>query len=462
MTILVLDLNTILHYMRIYFFRMHFTIKYFCVILFLFFNDVQSQNTSTIIESYFVDVRVIFQNISNISGVCTNVTQDMLNCSSENTKKFHYIISDGRLSLNDIDFQLLQTGKFITENNFLILNTPVTAILCEPQTCLYRHAGLTLDTIWQPVSRNESFLLFPKSPQGQKITIPIFAQAVSQYYDSNDLKCLRIQSDKIVSIIAINGKSIIPGSHNITLPQLDDKTGLYNYFYRYENFLIEPGNDSPILKLTVQNPSSKNELSLHFFAQVTSVDGHCFLQYTTPTSTQTTTQTTSSTTTQTTTLPPVCGFKTNMEEQTYAFGPPPNNGDSPCGVHSQCQAAGHCTGHTILYWAQPNQAFFGPITTQCPTGTQCSQAEQIGINGQVNSGFEQALCYGSTDSEHGINLVYDYESTINGCTASNNPVPNTRNNYFDKSCLCEVDKESGNRCESPHGLLWEMYAYRCQ
>jgi hypothetical protein len=446
------------------FFRMHFTVKYFCVILFLFFYDVQSQNTSTIIESYFVDVRVIFQNISNISGVCTNVTQDMLNCSSENTKKFHYIISDGRLSLNDIDFQLLQTGKFITENNFLILNTPVTAILCEPQTCLYRHAGLTLDTIWQPVSRNESFLLFPKSPQGQKITIPIFAQAVSQYYDSNDLKCLRIQSDKIVSIIAINGKSIIPGSHNITLPQLDDKTGLYNYFYRYESFLIEPGNDSPILKLTVQNPSSKNELSLQFFAQVTSVDGHCFLQYTTPTSTQTTTQTTSSTTTQTTTLPPVCGFKTNIpSEQSYAFGAPPNNGDSPCGVHAQCQGESTCGGHTILYWAQPNQAFFGPITTQCPTGTQCSQAEQIGVNGQVNAGFEQALCQGRPIVFLvSPNLVYDYESTKNGCTASNNPTPNIDNNYFDESCLCEVDENGEDRCESPGGLKWEMHAYRCK
>lgn len=444
---------------------MKITLIFLCIFLFYFFNNVQSQNTTT--ELYFVDIRVIFVNISNISGVCTNATEGVLSCSSEYTKKFHYIISDGRLSLNNIDFQLLQTGKFITENNLLVLNTPVTAILCEPQDCLYRHAGLTLDTIWQPVSRNESYLLFPKSPQGQKILIPIFAQAVSQYYDSNDLKCLRIQSDKIVSIIAINGKSIIPGSHNITLPQLDDKTGLYNYFYRYESFLIEPGNDSPILKLTVQNPSSKNELSLQFFAQVTSVDGHCFLQYTTATSTQTTTQTTTSTTTQTTTMPPVCGFQTNMPiSQTYAFSAPPNNGDSPCGVHAQCQAAGHCAGHTILYWAQPNQAFFGPIPTQCPTGTVCSPAEQIGTGGQVNAGFEQALCDGRTFIRHNsnapLNLVYDYESTKNGCTASNNPVPYTGNNYFDESCLCEVDEESGNRCESPGSLKWEMYAYRCQ
>lgn len=108
-------------------------------------------------KANFVDIRVRFSYydnpVQNISGICTNCNNVV--CASTDIRKFAFIITDGKLSLNYTDFTLLNTGEFITENNTLLENFPTTAFACDWETCQYRHAALAQENIRQPILKHE-------------------------------------------------------------------------------------------------------------------------------------------------------------------------------------------------------------------------------------------------------------------------------------------------------------------
>lgn len=231
----------------------------------------------------FVDIRVIFSHkdnpIQKISGICTK--SDDVVCADSDIKKFGFLISDGRLSLNDSDFLVLSTGKFITENNTVIKHVPITANACNQETCLYRHAALAQENIWQPISRHEQFMitLTPENDM-QTIQIPVYAQALAQYYGSVALQCLRIQSDYNFTIFSINSQQLTSSVQQTTNIPAIDENHIFNYYYPYEDFLNQTNLDSSFLTLVVHNP--KNIIApIRVWAQVTNAQNECYLLTTT-------------------------------------------------------------------------------------------------------------------------------------------------------------------------------------
>ena len=383
----------------------------------------------------FVDIRVRFtyedNPIQNISGICTN--RNNVVCASTDIRKFAFIITDGRLSLNDPDFTILKTGEFITENNTIIENIPITAFACDQEACMYRHAALAQENIWQPISKHEQFMITHINVQ--TIQIPVFAQAIALYYGSSALQCLRIQSDYNFTILSINGQAIVGNvQHNESVPIVDENA-MYNYYYPYEDFLIQPNSDSSVLTLVVHNPKN-NIAPMRVWAQVTSAQNECYLLTTittTPTSTITTTMTSTITTTATTTIAPLCGFSTGIALNPYD----PfvlSNGENVCGGESYTEKAAlpidfttpaSTWGYSVESlnsvnlrnsWIQPNQHFFGPITFSCPSSTSCQVADTIVHQNIIQANYANSLCVGLANlTFNGPPINYNYDSTEMGC-----------------------------------------------
>lgn len=422
----------------------------------------------------FVDIRVRFtyedNPIQNISGICTN--RNNVVCASTDIRKFAFIITDGRLSLNDPDFTILKTGEFITENNTIIENIPITAFACDQEACMYRHAALAQENIWQPISKHEQFMII--NINVQTIQIPVFAQAIALYYGSSALQCLRIQSDYNFTILSINGQAIVGNvQHNESVPIVDENA-MYNYYYPYEDFLVQPNSDSSVLTLIVHNPKN-NIAPMRVWAQVTSAQNECYLL--------TTTITTTMTSTATTTIAPVCGFKTALAEMDVYFD---NSGDSVCGTASygqrfNLQSEFNITLNTptdtwnldLAYldfldlrnsWIQPNYQFFGPITPLCPSLTSCQESEKIVDRGVLQANYATSLCIGLANLTglHGYTgplINYNYSSTETGCAYA-------YANTLEPLCFCDrVDFEGYEtnttiQCPIQHEHV-TLYTFRC-
>lgn len=433
--------------------------------------------------------------MKDITGICE--TRNVINnlCPNGQKKMFNQVIVDGKLSLTNSDFQKLQTGSFIDHDHNVIANLTMTALQCEERNCLFRLAATTFENEWQPITETFQTLLVPsKEMTFQYVTVPLLPQALSQFSNTSYIHCLRV-----TDTIHIR-RAMIESQH---LSRTTDFEGYRYYVLSNENFENVQRSQNILFEFTRPNEITAISLNVH----ATSATDQCTFtvtstitttitttQTTSPTTTRTTKSTTTLTTTSTTTLPttttiikpPLCGFSTNIKE-TYGFTDPPNNGDNPCGVHANCQqncptklptnSCKHCKGNHITSWAQPNKQFWGEITTQCPTGTTCKQAEEIGRNSNLNPGYEEALCAGSRPTlqslKHGgfqffgqghwgldtTYSQYNYTSTHNGCAKSFHNVDSSIN------CLCRVREGSAHShhhvCESHGSDKWAMHAHRC-
>ena len=233
-----------------------------------------------------VDIRVLFQNSSQIIiGRCVKPCAN--NCIPQ---FFNQIVLNGRLSFALADFRTF--GCFIGLDQKPLRNHTITALHCLENTCLFPRTSVYYDLIWVPIALPlEGFLTQHNDFNPvEEFSIPLFAQAVAQ---GRQFHCLRIQSDRNITILAINGQQ--PSTPEPYPVFLDPH---FSYFYSFSALSTVP----TALILTVASPV--NDMSVTLLTHGSFSVDQCREPPTT------TTTTTTLTTTTTTTVPSMCHVNT--------------------------------------------------------------------------------------------------------------------------------------------------------